>query len=148
MNKGSDEKAELFIDVNIFIDVLEKRSNWQSSFALLNAVRDHKISGCVSSLTVAIIYFLRRQSLSDKQARKDVRDSIEGFKVVDVSQNDTLEALSDERFSDFEDALQFYYARDKSRTIITRNKRDFARITDKIGVLSPEEFLKQFGQDS
>lgn len=134
MSKESGDRAEIFVDVNIFIDVLEKRASWQSSFAVLNAVRNHTISGCVSSLTVAIIYFLPRQNLSDRMARKDVRDSIEGFKILDVKQDEILEALNDERFSDFEDALQFRFACDKSVAIITRNKRDFARIMDRMKV--------------
>jgi len=49
-------------------------------------------------------------------------------------------AISDEKFPDFEDGLQYYSAIENSvDIIITRNKKDFKR--SKLPVLTAKEFL-------
>ncbi len=76
---------KLFADVNLFIDILEKRENWENSFAVVRSVVQGENEGYVSALTAALIYFLRRKILPDEQARIDVRDTLEGFKLVDLT---------------------------------------------------------------
>ncbi len=137
-----DEK--IFVDVNIFMDILQTRSNWQSSLRVVNAVRTKKIAGYVSALTAAILYFLRRQELSESETRRDVKDSIKGFRILDLSSRYISVALDDKRFGDFEDALQFYSARETAKIIITRNKKDFAGVAKEVEVLTPEEFIRKY----
>lgn len=133
----------VFVDANIFMDILQKRRNWESSLKILNAIRNQKIAGYVSPLTTAILYFLRRNELTDAGARRDVRDSISGLKVLDLSSKHIFSALDDDRFNDFEDALQFQSAKERASVIITRNKKHFSKVAKKIEVLTPEEFIRQ-----
>lgn len=135
----------VFVDVNIFMDILQKRHNWESSLQILNAIRNQKIAGHVSPLTTAILYFLRRNELTDAGARRDVRDSISGLKVLDLSSQHIFSALDDNRFNDFEDALQFHSAKEHASVIITRNKKHFSKVAKEIEVLTPEEFIKKHG---
>ncbi len=109
----------------------------------MNSAREGKVSGCVSSLTVAIIYFLRSQDLSESEARKQTKESIDGLEILDMGSKHISSAFDDGRFNDFEDALQFHSAKGVD-VIITRNKRDFARVAGKIEVLSPEEFVNKY----
>lgn len=70
------DEMKLFVDVNLFIDILEKRRGWEESFFIIRDVVEGKNEGYISALTPAIIYFLRRRSFSEQQAREDVKDSI------------------------------------------------------------------------
>jgi predicted nucleic acid-binding protein len=133
----------VFIDVNIFMDILQKRDKWGSSLKVLNAIRTGKIIGYISPLTTAISYFLRRHELSDANARRDLRDSVKGKKILDLGAKHVLAALDDKRFNDFEDALQFHCTKDNAGTIVTRNKKHFSRISNEIEILTPEEFIKK-----
>ncbi len=47
---------------------------------------------------------------------------------------------------DFEDAIQFYSAKEKDvEIIITRNKKDFMPVEKEIMISTPEEFIKKLG---
>ncbi|MGI0059166.1 MAG: type II toxin-antitoxin system VapC family toxin [Nitrosotalea sp.] len=141
---ASDE-PRAFVDVNVFFDVLQMRKNWESSLRLINSVREKKVRGYVSALTVAILYFLRRrEGFSDNQSRKDVIDSISGFEILGLGNKHVMTALADKRFDDFEDALQFYSAKEISNAIITRNKKDFSSVNNEMEILTPEEFFKKY----
>lgn len=141
---ASDE-PKAFVDVNVFLDVLQIRKNWEYSLKVISFVRQKKVTGYVSALTVAILYFLRRRDgSSDNQSRRDVVDSISGFEILGLDGKHVMAALSDKRFNDFEDALQFYSAKEIANAILTRNKRDFSSVSGDIEILTPEEFLKKY----
>ncbi|MDE1764195.1 MAG: PIN domain-containing protein [Thaumarchaeota archaeon] len=134
-----------FVDVNVFLDVLQMRKNWESSLNVISSVRQKELTGYVSALTVAILYFLRRRDgFSDNQSRRDVADSISGFEILGLDGKHAVAALADKRFSDFEDALQFYSAKQVANVIITGNKRDFSSVSGNVEILTPEEFLKKY----
>lgn len=53
--------------------------------------------------------------------------------------------MNDTEFNDFKDAIQFYSAINANvKIIITRNKRHFRGVENKIKVVTPEEFLEEF----
>ena len=141
-----------FFDANIFMDILFTRSKWQNSAKAINAAKTNKIQkGYISSLTVAIIYFLRRGSkanrrVTETQARNDVQNSISDLQVLAISSKNVSSAIGDKRFKDFEDAMQFHCAKDANAdVIVTRNKKDFSKVANEIEILNPEEFLKKYG---
>lgn len=74
----------IFVDVNIFIDIFQRRSGWSSSLYVVNLAKRKEAMGCISSLTVAITYFLRRGQragegkVSDSQARADIQSLMQG----------------------------------------------------------------------
>ncbi|MDE1827411.1 MAG: PIN domain-containing protein [Thaumarchaeota archaeon] len=141
----ANDEPKAFVDVNVFLDVLQIRKNWESSLKVISFVRQKKVTGYVSALTVAILYFLRsRDGFSDNQSRRDVGDSISGFEILGLDGKHVMAALSDKRFNDFEDALQFYSAKGVANAILTRNKRDFSSVSGDMEILTPEEFLKKY----
>lgn len=135
----------IFADVNIFLDVQRRRKNWNVSFSVLKSVVDGKNEGFISALTPVIIYFLRRQITSDAQARQDMEDAIAGFKIVDLAEPLIRAALDEKQIEDFEDSIRFISARQSNAVFITRNKKHFRKIAKEIELLSPEDFLKKYG---
>lgn len=66
-------------DINIFEDVIRKRDGWVASLEVLNRVRNKKVNGFVSALTVPVLYFLRK--LPDREAREKVKEITLGFNM-------------------------------------------------------------------
>ncbi len=131
------------VDTNIFEDAIRKRVGWKSSSAVINWVKKGDVEGGVSAWTVATIYYFRRRlGMDDSQARRKTEKALKGFTVLDLTAEVVKAALPDERFPDFEDALQFHTAeQNRVDIIVTRNVRHFGGIQDEITVLTPEEFL-------
>lgn len=134
---------KILADVNIFVDVQRRRANWNTSFLVLKTVTGDRNEGYISALTPAILYFLRREITTEKQARTEAADVIEGFKIVDVTASLIQNAFAESRL-DFEDAIQFLSARQSGAIIVTRNKKHFQSVEGEVEVLNPEEFLSKY----
>lgn len=131
----------LLVDTNIIIDLLAKRDEFYPEAAQLFSLADKKeIKLKISSLSFANTNDILTRIKSAKEAREILRK----FKVlVDILNLDDriIElAISDEKFTDFEDGLQYYSAIENSvDIIITRNKKDFKK--SRLPVLTAKEFL-------
>jgi predicted nucleic acid-binding protein len=145
MSKSNEKREPLFLDANIFIDILQKRSGWQNSLAIITAINTKKLKGCVSALSVAIIHYVWKRQASERQARQDIKSIIESFDILAITSDHVYSSLDeDSLFTDFEDALQFHSARGTAGAIITRNKRHYSKVANEIQVLTPEELLKKY----
>jgi hypothetical protein len=101
----------IFVDANVFIDVIRNRKGWEGSLAVLSAVRQENFNGIISTLTAAIVYFNLAGKFSSKQAVHEMLSAVRGFRTIDLSYEDFETATEDDRLEDFEDRLQFYAAR-------------------------------------
>lgn len=131
---------KIFIDVNVFIDVMTKRSGWSESLRVLNlARRSPEIDSSTSALTFPLIYYFRRRVVDETTARADAQAILKGVQLVALSQT-ILNLAHVSVGPDFEDNIQIASAQSISANhLITRNKKDFG--TSQITVLSPEEWL-------
>ena len=131
---------KIFIDVNVFIDVMTKRNGWSESLRVLNLTRrSHEIDSWTSALTLPLIYFFRRRVVDEATARADAQAILKGVHLVALSQT-ILNLAQVSVGPDFEDNIQIASAESISANhLITRNKKDFG--TSQITVLSPEEWL-------
>jgi predicted nucleic acid-binding protein len=131
---------KIFIDVNVFIDVMTKRSGWADSLRVLNlARRSQVIESWTSALTLPLLYFFRRRVADENTARADARAILKGLHLVELGQMILNRALTSAG-PDFEDNIQLASAESISAIhLITRNKKDFD--SSQIAVLAPEEWL-------
>jgi len=131
---------KIFIDVNVFIDVMTKRSGWTGSLRVLNLARKSKeIESWTSALTLPLLYFFRRRVADEAIARADAQAILKGLHLVELGQTILDHALASVG-PDFEDNIQLASAESISANhLITRNKKDFD--TSQIAVLTPEEWL-------
>lgn len=131
---------KIFIDVNVFIDVMTKRSGWTESLRVLNLARKSPaIDGWTSALTLPLIYFFRRRVVDEATARTDAQAILKGLQLVGLSQT-IIEGALTSAGPDFEDNIQLVSAKSIFAIhLITRNKKDFD--TSQITVLTPEEWL-------
>ncbi len=131
------------LDVNIFMDVLERRKGWKASLAVIQLVRNGKIQGYVSALTPPIIYFLRARYTAENMAREDTKRILRGFRIIPLTEEIILKSYEESRIDDFEDCIQFHSALHNADFFITRNIRDFEAVKDEIAVMTPEEFMEE-----
>jgi predicted nucleic acid-binding protein len=115
---------KLFLDTNIFLDLLLQREGAEQAETLLNAIEIGLHDGIVLDITlVNIDYVAKRQNVDAKLFLSLI---IKHFKVVGMNNALSLEALEIES-SDFEDALQFVAAKSEGcEAIISNDKRFYS----------------------
>ena len=97
---------KIFIDVNVFIDVMTKRSGWSESLRVLNlARRSQEIESWTSALTLPLLYFFRRRVVDEATARADAQAILKGLHLVGLNQTILDRALASAG-PDFEDNIQ------------------------------------------
>ena len=100
------------------------------------------IIGNISSNCIANIYYILRKSGGNSKARKFIANIVKYITVITIDHQNILDALKS-KFSDFEDALQYFSAvENQCEYIITRNIEDYKNA--EIKVLLPEEFIGMF----
>lgn len=132
--------AKLLVDTNIVLDLLMAREDFYEAASRLFTMADlKKVELSVSSLTFANAYYLLARQYSAEKARELLRT----FKVlVTVLPMDDkiMELALNSKFSDFEDAIQYYSAIENNQDIIiTRNLKDFKLA--QIPVMTAADFL-------
>ena len=127
----------ILFDANVFVDVLNNRDNfYEASAEVIEKVQSGKESGCISALTVPILWYVLGEDLPPV---KEIREIINDFEIIPLT-SQIIEASFKSEMKDFEDAIQLNSAlKRRCTTLITRNKKDFKINT--ISILTPEEFL-------
>lgn len=134
---------KLFLDTNVVIDLLGERLPFYEQAAKIATLADKgKVKIYVSALTYSTVFYI----LERYEETEIVKEKMRRFKVI-AATADLTNAIIDKglasKFSDFEDALQYYCAdKESCDIIITRNCKDFKESV--IPVLSPDEYLKRF----
>ena len=134
---------KLLIGTNIILDALMKREPWvESAAALLFAVAEQKMQGCITASTFTDIYYLLRKRIGSKeQAKQALLDLVAVLDVLDVSGTDCERAF-ELPMPDYEDALLAYCGkRHKVDYIVTRNLKHFK--ASPVKAVCPEEILKR-----
>jgi len=136
-------KEKVFIDSDVILDVaLARNPFFPASKMILAMAENNFIIGSISSNCIANIYYILRKLGGDIKAREFISNIVKYISVITINHQSVLKALKS-KFSDFEDALQYYSAlENQCEYIITRNIEDYKN--SKINILLPEEFAKMF----
>lgn len=132
---------KVFLDTNVVIDLLDKREPfYHAAISIFTLAYHKKITIFVSPMTYATAAYLLRKH--GQEQMKMLLHNFRQLSKVSVADEKVVDDAMASRFSDYEDALQYYSALTKNvEVIITRNTRDF--IYAAIPVLTPDEFLAQ-----
>ena len=130
----------VFIDTNVLMDVLlERRPFVVESRKVWFLAERGKVAGLVSALSFANIYYVVRKALGADTAASMMTLLRDTFTAVPLDEQILNQAI-DAKFSDFEDAIQYYSAlRADAECLLTRNVDHFP--DSGLRVISPEEFL-------
>ena len=138
---------KVFLDTNILIDYLASRRDYVAASTIVTMARDGNFSLLISSLSFATASYI--MNAHHKKTNAEIVAMFAEFvKMCNVTPVDSLivnEAIAS-RFSDFEDAMQYYSAiREGADAIITRNSSDFNAA--QIEVYEPQQFLDMLAKE-
>jgi len=132
----------IFVDTNIIIDFLANREPFSDNAAKLFQLAQNKdVTIYISAITINNTYYVLKQVTSHKKSLNLI-DGIENLvKIIPTDQKIIQKAIKSD-FKDFEDAIQYYSAKEVKEidVIATRNAKDFK--TSDIPVLTPETIIK------
>jgi predicted nucleic acid-binding protein len=130
----------VFIDTNVLMDVLLERKPFVAESRKVWFLAERgKIQGLLSALTFANVYYIVRKVRGPQAAMTMLTMLRDTFTPVALDGQILIQAM-DARFSDFEDAIQYFSAlRADAVCLITRNPGHFPR--SDLLVLSPADFL-------
>ena len=133
-------KPGVLIDINILLDVLQKREPFYAiSAALLASVETGKVKGYVAAHSITTLFYLIKKDRSAAEARATITNLLQFIKIAPVDQS-TIEQALNLDYRDYEDAVQMISAvQCKADCLITRNVKDFQPAL--LTVLQPVEFL-------
>ena len=131
----------LLIDTNIVIDLLAEREPFYEEAAQLFSMADRQeLELSISALTLANTHYVLSKYSSPSHAREILRKFNVLVQTLPFDDKIIDLALSDNKFKDFEDGLQYYSALENNvQIILTRNKKDFK--SSALPVLTAKEFL-------
>jgi predicted nucleic acid-binding protein len=133
-------KPVVLIDLNVILDVLQKREPfYETSASLLAAVETGRVQGYVAAHSLTTLFYLVQKGKSSSDARATITNLLQFIKVAAVDQS-TLEQALNLDFEDFEDAVQMISAvQCKVDCLITRNTKDYQAAL--LPVMQPVDFL-------
>ena len=132
----------IFIDANIVLDVLLKRTEFIEESANVLAICKSKKSA-LAPHTILNVFFITRKEYTAKERKKILLDILEYIDIVPTGKHQVVQALKNDDIDDFEDALQLECAKEFNADYIVT--RDLPGFTNKeIAVISPDEFIKKF----
>jgi len=132
---------EIFVDSDILLDLLLKREPYYISAAkMLSLAEKGKLAVYTTPVVVTNIYYIIRELTDNTNALQYIRKLLSFVKIIPLDEKTLLLAI-DSKFTDFEDAIQYYAAKSRGiACLITRNKSDY-KVTD-IVICTAEEYLK------
>ena len=134
---------KLFLDANVVLDFLCEREGFYLPAAKIIA-KGYKmeVELWCSSLTFAIAsYLMEREHVQTKEALQKLSDFLAVCQPSAVDRSIIEKAITSD-FEDFEDALQYFSAKNcGTNIIITRNPNDFS--TSELPVHLPTDYLSQ-----
>ena len=136
-------KAIVLIDLNIILDVLQRREPfYEASARLLGAVEGELIEGYLAAHSITTLFYLVQKDRSAADARAAITNLLQILKIAPVTQSTIDQALNLD-YHDFEDAVQMISAvQCKADYLITRNISDYKPAL--LPVLQPVDFLSTF----
>ena len=130
---------KIFLDTNIFLDLILKRENFEDALLILNAIEKKLYAGVVLDITLLNIDYI-----ANKQVR-DVKDFLglvnTRFEVVGGTNKMFDEALSLKN-DDLEDSLQYISAKKMMCDVIVTNDKMF--YSEEIEILTSNAFVDRY----
>ena len=130
---------KLFVDTNIFLDVLLERENYTYSLKVLNSCANDIFEGVIADITLLNIdYIARKQTNNIQDFLEIVNDN---FNVIGADNKMFKEAFEIDNL-DLEDNIQYLCAKNSECNVIVTNDKLFYQ--GEVDILSSQEFYTQY----
>ncbi len=129
----------VFIDTNIFLDLILKRTFYKEAMILLNAIEQKIFRGYILDITILNIDYIAKKQITDI---REFLDIINQTCIVTGASNSMIsDALAIDN-SDLEANLQYLMAKESRCEVIITNDKNF--YSKDIEILSSLEFLDRY----
>lgn len=134
---------KIFVDSDIILDLLGRREPFYKYAAeLFSLVEKGKIKAHVSPIIITNLHYVLSRLTTKDQAIKKLQKLKLLVKILPVDEK-IIELAFASEFKDFEDAIQYYVAKENGIDyLLTRNKEDYKKAD--ITIMTAEEYLKLF----
>ena len=130
---------KIFVDTNIFLDLILKREYFYDALLILNAVEKKVFLGVVLDITILNIDYVAKKQVAD--IKDFLSLVIQNFTLVGLSNEMVQKSLKIDN-DDLEDTLQYLSAKNAECECIITNDKSFYKAD--IKVLSSSEFVEKF----
>ena len=132
---------KVFVDTNLFIDILLDRKPFSKESAMVYKLCENTmIDGYVAPITINNIYYICRKAKHIEIIKEYLAEISTFFTVADMN-SESIKKANSLKISDYEDALQYAMVMQNGcEYLITRNVKDFKNMTT-VKVVTPEDFL-------
>ena len=136
----AENKIQVLFDLNIILDVLQRRKEFYDfSARLLAQAETGTIQGWLAAHSVTTLFYLIAKDKSPEQARVTLASLMQFLNIAPVDQN-TIELAMSMPYRDFEDAVQMISAvQIHADYLLTRNVQDYQPAP--IPVIQPVDLL-------
>jgi predicted nucleic acid-binding protein len=129
----------IFLDTNIFLDLLFKRMGSEQAERIFQLIQSQLYKGFVADITLLNIdYIARKQSCNVRQFLYFVEQN---FNVLGTENKDILAALDLDN-DDLEDNVQFVLAKKSCCNLIISNDKSFSQLD--IPVINSRNFVEKY----
>lgn len=133
---------KVMFDTNIILDILLNRQPFcEMSARVIDLSATGIIEGYISASAITDIYYIAYKTIKDKRNVYSLLEKLlQIVSVAGVTEAEIFAALKSD-WNDFEDAVQYFSARNiEVSYIVTRNRKDY--LSGDIEVMEPQEFYR------
>ncbi len=130
---------KIFLDTNIFLDLILKRKNYKESLLILNGIEQKKFKGYVLDVSLINIDYIAKKQVKNIKNFLNLINNI--FKVVGANNKIIKEALNIDN-NDFEDSVQYTSAIENGCDFIITNDKKFYSDVE-INIVSSVDFINK-----
>jgi predicted nucleic acid-binding protein len=131
---------KIFVDSDIILDLLAEREKYKDAAKIFSIAYKKVIELYTSAVILANVFYILRKKEGNEKSKQRLKDLRILVKILPITE-DIVDITLNSKFSDFEDGLQYFTARENNISIlITRNIKDYKE--KDIIIQTPEEFIK------
>jgi hypothetical protein len=134
--------VRIFVDTNIFLDILFKRNDYEAALAVFKAVKHSVYDGVVADITIINIDYISRKVEHDIHAYLELIER--SFNIVGANNSMIKEALTIDN-KDIEDNIQYVLSKDENCDCIITNDKGF--YNGEITLYNARTFVDSFLKD-
>ena len=142
--------SNLFIDTDIILDiVLDREEFFESSSKIFQKFENGQVLLFTSPSTIINAQYTGQRLISREKCKATMKYLLNYFILLEAN-IDIFKRAYQSKFSDIEDAIQYYTATQNSNInyFITRNIKDFRSGEDNLAIATPSQFIKILKQNS
>jgi len=140
---------KVLIDLNIILDLLNKRIDHEAALSIFDLCIKKKIKGYISSHEITTLaYFMEKEKYNQIKRNKVIKSLLDNLSILSANESILRKAL-DSEITDYEDAvideLAFHEQLD---FIITRDLKDFKKSKNNIyNAIEALEYIEAYEND-